>query len=300
MQRNANLLFRGILSTAPMSTNPKAQTILYCALSKNACRQYIAMAKSFLRFCSNVAVVVQDDGSLDVEQYKEIKNHILGVKIYSKNEMFEYIQKQAEKELLALLPTEDEYQQWTSIKIMYLKFLNVVFRFNGRKVIIVDSDLLFLRPPRVIIDWVESHYNSDFYGEGGNAKSKQFYDMGFSFDSLDIANFSSGTIGVGGSVSKVQLLDIFKRINEYDRELYKAWEIEQAIWAVVMSQRPNPLNLDSLKDLYIGSGWKSYRRLKNEAIIAHFAGAVRFNNFRYLRLLSDLILELKHGFNTVG
>ena len=293
MQKNANFLFREILNTPPIYASSENETIFYCALSKSACRQYIAMAKSFLRYTDQVSVVAQDDGSLEQSHLREIKEHLPGSQVYSKDDMLRLIRENARNELFSLIPGEQMYDSQTSVKIMYLKFLNVVFRFNGKKIIIVDSDLLFLRRPDEIIDWVKQPYSQDFYGEGGNARSQDFYDMGFDFKSLDIANFSSGTIGVGGTITPGQLLDIFQRITTYDPELFRAWEIEQALWSVVMSERPNPLNLDSLRDVYIGSGWRSYETLREKAVIAHFAGAVRFNYFRYLRLFNDLVKDLQ-------
>lgn len=293
MQRNANFLFRSIINTPPASVKTDAKTVLYCALSKNACRQYIAMVKSFLRYTQNVDVVAQDDGTLANKHIKEIEAHIKGVKIFRKNEMLDLIREEAGADLLTLLPGEDAYLDLISVKIMYLKFLNVIFRFNGRKVIIVDSDILFLKRPNEIIDWIEQPYSYDFYGEGGNAKAQDFYNMGFQFENLDIANFSSGTLGIGGTVSRENLIDIFSRIIAYNPSLFNAWEIEQALWSVIMAERPNPLNLDELREIYIGSGWRPYKRLKEEAVIAHFAGAVRFKNFRYIKLLGLVVKELQ-------
>ena len=289
---NSNYLFRGVLKTRPMTTNIDAETTLYCALGRVNCRAFITAAKSFLQYYSNSSVVVQDDGSLDKKCIDEIRKHIIGVKIYSRDDMMEVIFSSANSRLRRLIPPVKEYNRQTSVKIMYLKFLNVIFRLNGEKVIIIDSDVLFLQRPDEIIQWAEEPYQRDFYGEGANAKSNAFYEMGFTFQSLDIANFSSGTIGVGGAVTQEELIDIFERIYRYDSSLFEAWEIEQALWAVVMAKRDNPINLDWLRDVYIGSGWRTYKELKQKAVIAHFAGAVRFKNFRYLRCAYDIIKKL--------
>jgi hypothetical protein len=246
-----------------------------------------------LRFYSDVAFVVQGDGSLDERSTLEIESSIPGIEVYRKDEMFDIIKGNATPRLFDVLPKTEEYDKHTSIKILYLKFLNVIFRLNGKKTIIIDSDLVFLQRPDAIIEWITSPYERDFYGEGGNAKSGCFYEMGFEFSSLDIANFGSGTLGVGSYVSQEELIDLFCRISDYDPELFYAWEIEQALWSVIMSRRPNPINLDKLRDVYIGHGWKTYNTLKKKAIIAHFAGAIRFKNFRYLRLARDIVKDLK-------
>ena len=292
MQKNANLLFRAILNTTPVQSNPNAETVLYCALDRTSCRQYIAAVKSMLRFHNDFTVVAQSDGSLDEKSIAEIKEHINGAIVFNLDSMFENIRSKAQPDFWKVAPTKEEYYRYTPVKIAFLKFFNVIFRYNGRKVIIIDSDLLFLKRPEFIIQWALAKYENDFYSEGSNAKSKEFHEIGFDFTNLDVANFSSGTIGVGCTVSQEELIDILSRIRRYDPSLFHAWEIEQALWAIVMSQRKNPVNIDTLKDMYVGSGWRSYKELQQKATIAHFAGAVRYNNFRYLRCFRDVLLEL--------
>jgi hypothetical protein len=293
MQKNSNLLFRGILKTAPIKTNSDADTVVYCALSKPNCRAFILAAKSFLRYHNDVSVVVQDDGSLDDKCIDEIQKHILGAVVYRKDDMINLIHKKADKQLLEVIPGLQEYDSCTPIKILYLKFLNVMFRFQHRKVIIIDSDLLFLRKPDEVIQWIKEPYRRDFYGEGSNACADSYHKMGFTFKSLDIANFSSGLIGVYVKTTQDELINIFKRIKTYDPKLFKAWEIEQAVWSIVMSDGDEPLNLDELREVYIGSGWRTFKELRDKAILAHFAGAIRFKNLRYLRLAHLVINDLK-------
>lgn len=293
MQANANRLFAAILSTPPIPTDPDAETVLYCALGKTACRQYLAAAKSLLRYEGAFRVVVQSDGTLGPDEVRELRTHLPGVTVWSKEEMFAAIEQEAGPALLELLPDKADYAAHTSIRILYLKFLNVVFRLNGSKVVIIDSDLLFLRRPDFILEWAGRPYQGDFYGEGSNARAADFHAMGFDFSYLDVANFSSGTIGVGGRVTHETLADIFARVRAYDPSLLLSWEIEQALWAVVMGGRPGAVNIDDLREVYVGSGWRCYRELKEKAVIAHFAGAVRFNGLKYLRCLGDVVAGLR-------
>ena len=297
MQKNANFLFRGILGTGPVLTNPDADTILYCALDQSSCRQYIAAVKSLLRFNNNLCVVAQSDGTLNTACIEEIKRHLPGSIVLSKSDMMERIAKMADPLLLKLIPSSHQYTLHTPVKIMYLKFLNVIFQFNGRKTIIIDSDLLFLRKPEFILDWADKPYTHDFYAEGSNARAADFHAMGFEFKNLDVANFSSGTIGVGGAVCQEELINMFSAIGRYDASLFYAWEIEQALWSIIMATRKNPVNIDELRDVYVGSGWRSYEELKEKAVIAHFAGAVRFNDLKYLRCLRNVIQEMNTQVN---
>lgn len=293
MQMNSNLLFRGILKTAAIETNSQADTIIYCALDKPNCRAFILAAKSLLRYHRDVSVVIQEDGSFDEKCMQEIRSHIKGATIYSKADMFKLIQSQVDRRLLAVMPALCEYDACIPIKIIYLKLLNVVFRFQQKKVILIDSDLLFLRKPDEVIEWIKEPYKRDFYGEGSNACAEKYYKMGFTFDHVDIANFSSGFIGLNVKTTQDELAAMFERIQKYDPSLFRSWEIEQALWSILFNNGMNPLNLDELREVYIGSGWRTFKELRDKAVLAHFAGAFRFKNLRYLRLANIVIKDLK-------
>ena len=91
MQRNSNLLFKGILRTPPMKISNSSDTILFSALNQVNCRAYILAAKSFLRFYPNVSVVVQDDGDLGNKCINELRHHLNGITIYTKESMFDAV-----------------------------------------------------------------------------------------------------------------------------------------------------------------------------------------------------------------
>ena len=297
MQKNSNFLFRDIINTAPIATNSKSDIILYCALDKPNCRAFILAAKSFLRFYNNVSVAVQDDGSLNDTCIKEIRTHIRGVSIYRKDDMFNLIRSEIDPHLLQVMPAISEYDSYIPIKILYLKLLNVIFRFQKKKVIIIDSDLLFLRKPEEVIHWITGPYYGDFYGEGSNAHAESYYKMGFCFDNVDVANFSSGFLGIYVRTTQRDLADIFGRIQRYDPSLFKSWEIEQAVWSIIFNAGNNQINLDTLREVYVGSGWRTFNELKTKAVLAHFAGAFRFKNLRYLRLAHLVMKDLMIGYN---
>jgi len=234
--------------------------------------------------------VVQDDGSLDERCIREIRAHIKGATIYSKAEMFELIQSRADERLSAVMPAFSEYETCIPLKIVYLKLLNVTFRFQQRKVILIDSDLLFLRRPDEVIEWIINPYQRDFYGEGSNACAESYHRMGFKFEQVDVANFSSGFIGLMVRSTQEELAVIFERIRTFDPTLFRSWEIEQALWSILFNTGTDPLNLDELREVYIGSGWRTYKELRDKAVLAHFAGAFRFKNLRYLRL-ADIVMR---------
>jgi len=275
-----------------MTTNPDSDVILYSALNRVNCRAYILAAKSFLRFYSEISVVVQNDGDLDGKCLSELRYHIKDITIYSRESMDLIIQQSLSEKVKKVMPPASECISSQPVKILYLKLFNVIARFQNKKVIFVDSDMIFLKRPDVIIDWIIEPYKRDFYGDGGSFLAETFHNIGFEFKSLDISNFNSGLLGIGGSISHDKLAEVLLRIREYDPSIFHEWEIEQSVWSVLLSERENPLNIDELQEIYIGSGWKTYARLRGKAIIAHFVGAIRFKNFRYLRLARDVIRQL--------
>ena len=292
MQKHSNLLFRSILKTPPMSTKPDSGVILYSALNKVNCRAYILAVKSFLRFYSEISVVVQNDGDLDERCLSELRHHIKGITIYSRESMDSIIQQSLSEKVKKVMPPVSEYISSTPVKILYLKLFNVIARFQNKKIIFVDSDMIFLKHPDAIIDWIIEPYKRDFYSGGGSFLAEKFHNIGFEFKSLDIANFNSGILGIGGCINQDKLAEVLFKIREYDPSIFHEWEIEQSVWSVLLSERDDPLNLDDLQEIYIGSGWKTYAKLREKAVIAHFVGAIRFKNFRYLRLAMDVMREL--------
>ena len=292
MQQNSNFLFRKVLATPPINTNPSASTVLYSALNQVNCRAYILAAKSFLRFCPDVALVVQNDGDLTAQSLRELSEHLPGITVYDQKSMFTVIDQVMTDSVKAIMPPREEYFSHIPVRILYLKCFNVIARFSGKKVIFLDSDMLFLKQPAFIADWIAQDYKGDFYGGGGSFLAERFHAMGFSFETLDIANFNSGLLGIDATVPQNQLKRVLSVIREEDPAIFHEWEIEQSVWSVLLAERKNPVNLDDLCDVYIGSGWRTYQDLKTNAVVAHFVGAIRYKNFRYLRLARDVMSEL--------
>lgn len=262
-----------------MHSDPDANTILYTGLNDTNAMAYLVAAKSFLRFYDKVSVVVQNDGTIGELNIQNLKHHVKDIQIYSKTDMMQNIYKKASMDVQKVLPDLNDCHI-----LLPLKLLNVIYRFSGKKVIFLDSDMIVIKRPEYIINWIESSYKQDFYSGGGSLLASTFHKIGFDFPTININNFNSGLLGIKSEVSEGLLSSILKKINEFDASLFKNWEIEQAIWSVILSQRPNPVNIDDLEEIYIGGGARSFKELKNKAIITHFVGALRFNWFKYPRL----------------
>ena len=288
LKRCANQVFRPVLKTPPVPADPGANVVLYSVLDRRNCRAYLLAVKSFLRYCPAVRVVVQDDGSLDAACRRELETHVPGIEILGREETLQFIRDHAGEALAQALPDFGRCHFF-----LPLKLANVVLRFPGRQVILFDSDLLFLREPAFVLDWVRNGAGRCFYSDGGSGLARAFHEIGFDFGAVDVADFNSGFIGFHNTVSEADLAAVLGKIEEYDPRLFKHWEIEQAIWAVLFNTFARPLNLEKVQPGYVGSGWWTCERLLRESVLVHFVGSIRFKSLRYVRLARRVMRELK-------
>lgn len=291
MQRFSNVVFQSILRTPQIRVNEKSNTVLYTVLDKTNCRAYLLAAKSFLRFYSDIRVVVQSDGSLKPRQIQELSKHLPGIQINTRQEAECLLHRSMNGALRALVPSLNDCNFFIPFKL-----LNVIYGFRGKDVILFDSDLLFLREPHFIIEWITRRTPYSFHSDGGNSLTKPFHQMGFEFSSVDVADFNAGFIGFPNNVEETQLTDVFRRIVEFDKGLLQNWEIEQAIWSVLFNAFPGPINLARFGKQYVGSGWKTFTELDRDSVLVHFVGSIRFKNLRYIRLARKVMEQIRRDF----
>jgi hypothetical protein len=140
--------FKPVNSTEPLKCNPASQTELHTLTCHDHVFMYITAIKSLLRFVSDLAVVVHDDGSLTPKDIATIEHHVVGIKVIRRSEADEIVGK-----LLAPYPKTATYR---SAVINALEFTDHALLAGRDKVIITNSDTLFLRRPDEIIQWLDS------------------------------------------------------------------------------------------------------------------------------------------------
>jgi hypothetical protein len=287
MIRYSNMLFRGVLSTPPIQADPSSDIVAYSILCKRDVRAYLLSAKSFLRYCPPLNVVVQSDGSLDSAACQELRAHVKNLAILTRESTEEFLRERLSKPLLRLI---SETNFWVELKL-----LNPVFRYPGRYVIHLDSDLLFLRRPDAVVDCITANPPRTFHSPGGNVLAEPFHEIGFDFSKVDIRSFNAGFIGFVNRFPDDAVVTIADAIRKHDPSLLKVWDVEQAIWSVLLNQCPNPLNLGTFGRDYVGNGWASYAKLRDKATLVHFIGATRFRNLMYVRFARQTIGELQRN-----
>jgi len=109
---------------------------------------YITATKSLLRFVSELAVVAHDDGSLTPEDIRLIEHHIVGVKVIRRQDADSVVGRR-----LALCPKTASYR---SAVVNSLELTDHALLAGRERIIITNSDTLFLRRPDEVMRWIES------------------------------------------------------------------------------------------------------------------------------------------------
>ncbi|MFN0196771.1 MAG: hypothetical protein ACKVT0_08485 [Planctomycetaceae bacterium] len=232
-------------------------------------------------------VVIQSDGTLSPHAVHEINTHLPGAEVLDRDSSIEIIRQRAGEGLLRELPELNHCQFF-----LLLKLLNVIFVLPRTKIILFDSDLVFLRSPPFVREWIDGIQKGCFHSDGGSHLASVFRTIGFNFSKVDVSEFNAGFIGFHNDVTSARLTDIVIRIREFNPELLDNWEIEQAIWSVLFNDFADPVNLDDIEEDYVASGYWPYERIQR-SVLAHFVGSIRFKNFRYIRLARQVVGELK-------
>lgn len=115
------------------------------------CRKHLSMfllsVKSLLRFKPNIAVVLHDDGSLTAADIRTLQHHIAGIRIIRRAESDMVFARAALK-----CPNSLAYRAQV---INSLELTDHIMLGSGEKLIITNSDTLFLNRPDALLRWID-------------------------------------------------------------------------------------------------------------------------------------------------
>lgn len=264
LNEHSNFIFRKILKTKPLDCNPSSDVnylTLVCHRDVNIC---ILAIKSFLRFYNSIRITLQDDGSLTTEDIAKFKYHIPGIDILLRSDADKKINSQLTSELFEMRKKD----------VSFLKLIDVNLLFAGRR-IVADSDILFLKQPTEVIDWIETKHAKPFYHRVSNA-NKAFEtqlqlinsQLGTAIKELD---YCSGFIGFNES----QPVDQINHITQTLNKISQVWGLEQNIYAFLLKEQSmllNPLKYLAIIDI------ADPKSLEN-ACMLHYVGKLKHNNY---------------------
>jgi len=262
--------FRKIKNTPPLECNPQAETQIHSLICHPHLNLYLAAIKSFLRYYTDVSVVVHDDGSLTISDIESLKKHIGGVKIFTK----------AESNKLATLKLSLYLKNMRKIFSLNQKLIDIIFLGKNKKIIIMDCDIFFVKRPDEAIDWIRDDKLHSFYIAEPKCNEKKFVNK-----MIMHPNINTGFIGFRNDVTVGELEDSLKSLER--NEPFNIYFLEQCVYSAILKKR-KPYPLDRPKYVvYIDNSYS--RGVK----MIHFAGPYRFRKNRYLKLVKKLTKELK-------
>ena len=277
IEYNRKFFFKKILKTPPLDSNPDSDVSIHSLVCQQDVEMYLLAIKSFLRFYDNIAVYAHSDGSLDSYDISILKKHVNNISIITRenplwNEFLELIQK--------------DYIEKGIGNIILMKLFFSQFS-DKKKIIILDTDIIFLKKPEILIEWIEkelncSYYNQDRYDTLRDAEER--IKIEFKLDKLPL-NFNAGFIALYNDVALDEIMKFLQIQEKYkDTKLTKG---DQTIQHLLLATR-NAKPLDRKK--YVIFYGKNYTP---ETVMIHFPNQNRFDNNIYLKLANQVCKELK-------
>ena len=277
LNEHTNFVFRHVLKTPAIECNPNAGVDYVSLICHRDIHIFLLACKSFLRFYRDVSVVADSDGTLTRSDIQVLQRQIPGIQIVRRLEADERVSNEIESDLLKAIRERD---------VSFIKLIDVNL-FSTKRRIVVDSDILFLRPPTEIIDWIESDNNRAFHHVNLDANNR-FREHLESFNkalntNISSLDYCSGFIGYPSSLpfSDIdQVISVLRRIGE-------GWGLEQCAYAFLLMDRSDKLS----ERRYLAVMKNPTEKDARDAIMIHFVGKLR--HYKYYTLGMKVITELR-------
>jgi hypothetical protein len=260
---------------------------------------YLVAVKSFLRFYNTVAVVVHSDGTLDGASAALIRRHVPGCRVIPAAEADDHARRS--------LGEGSFLFRWRGVDASYRRLIDTELWSSSPKRIIMDADILTLRPPRQVIEWVEGGESPFLLGGGPDADAP--YDPASSGGHKHMQNIfrqklgqvseatglpkkflhgaTAAFYGCGGELSLERIEHLLKQCLDRGIPMHE-WGADQCI-VVYLLTAAGASRLD--RERYFNFAPEFVDRLATAELV-HFFGLYRFYKNLYTDLASDIATSL--------
>lgn len=259
-----------IIKTPPFPLDTDSDVEIHMLLNKNYIYMGLFTLKSFLRFYNKINVTIHGDGSLNSKSKKILEKHIPGIRIINL--------KDANKLMQGIDPLLTHVKKNVSTyfythPITTIKWTDFALLSKCDRMILLDSDTLFFKKPKEIIDWIEKKPISNYNLYTESRKDNLGWDDKFlkkKFKNIKIIRkINSGLV----CIKRKEILDNLKFIceeitnNPEFREGINSGD--QDIYRIILGvNKSKPL---SFKDYpVIGVASKSFFNQYKNAIFKHY------------------------------
>jgi hypothetical protein len=302
------VLFRAVDGTPPIAANPHAETGIHTAVPHRYLFAYLVAIKSFLQYHADIAVYVHDDGSLGEEDKRLIRAHVPGAQIVDRAWADRTFAERVGDDFLMKVRTS-----YTS----YLKLFDPTLVSTRKRIIIVDTDVLFLSRPAEIIEWAQQggvpwyHRSGPWVRKSAAATPEtqpaaattpthiqhmvvqripeinQALGTGYDF----VHGFNSGFIGYDhGTVEYGELKTLLTHLYGLLGDRIFRWGSEQTMHGLTLCAK-GATALPTEKYMVFTD---LSRPQAAAASFVHFIGEFRYHGMQYPRMAARVIRELRH------
>jgi hypothetical protein len=148
---------RKIHDTPPIACNPSASCQVHTMLCQDDLILYLVGIKSLLRYSPNVGVLVYSDGTLEGPSAALLSEHVPGIRIISTGE--------ADQRAGRVLGSDSFLYRLRGHDASWRRLMDTELWSSAPKRIIMDSDILVLNRPDVLIDWIENGERAFLLGQ---------------------------------------------------------------------------------------------------------------------------------------
>lgn len=142
-------------NTKKQTCNPEADVGIHTVLCHQDLYKYILAVKSFLRFFDNISICVHDDGSLDQNDIKLLSKHLVNIRIIGRLE--------ADTKIKKILRPHRLCNKFRELRANSLQIFDFNLLTDKKKIIGFDSDLLFMKSPDEVIEWIKGDKGEILY-----------------------------------------------------------------------------------------------------------------------------------------
>ncbi len=261
---------------------------------------YLVAIKSFLRFYSNIAVVIHNDGTLNEQCCALLLFHIPGARIIGAQESEDLAARQFGRDSFLF--------SCRQFDVNYRRLIDTELWSRTGKRMIMDADILVVREPESVIEWIENGKQGFLIGQKPQmppnetlpaANGRQHVQTIFKAHLDQISTLSGQppafedgtTAGFYGCVSELPLEKIEKVVRacrQLDIPL-NHWGSDQCIVIYLLSGAKVP----RMNELHYFNFWPEYSKNLADARLIHFLGTNRFYRGFYSKLATNVVRDLQ-------
>jgi len=228
----------------PIPCDPQADTELHMLTCIYDLDMAVAALKSLLRFNPGLAVVIHGDRTLGIEHRNFLEAQIPGCRVILLEEADQLISQDDEfasirKQIPGRFTLPDGYERQCAA--WALKVLDFYALANTDKVMVLDSDTLFISRPTELLDWIAGNGESAFHSAPSESNAQLSSDIvAAGFPGLSYPQkFNGGLFGYSRTmVSRELVLQVLRTLLANPE-----WPLygDECIWRLILGYVPKQI-----------------------------------------------------------